>query len=972
MPAGIRVTSDPRTSESSDDAANRTAVMPSDNSPRPTPMPAVATAPDQPGIAIGAYRLLRLLGSGGMGAVWLAERQDGQFTKQVALKLLHVGLADAELRARFVQERQILASLQHPNIAALFDGGMSADGRPFFAMEFVDGRAITHYCDQEHLDVRDRVRLFLQVLKAAAHAHQRLIVHRDLKPSNVMVSGERVVKLLDFGIAKLLLHPSHAVVTQIGERAMTPRYAAPEQVRGEPVTVATDVYALGVTLFEMLTGRTPYQSRSGRTHTVEEAILTVEPCRPGLSLSPGSEPQQLDPAREAFELGIDLQRLRRELSGDLELIVLKALRKDAEQRYPSAEAFSADLQRYLDGRPIQARPPSWRYRSGKWLRRNALAAALGSVSIVLLVSGLLFVNAQREHVTAAAARAEATQDFLIDLFEEAGPDRGGSVNASVREILASGAARAEQGLSQQDELRHHLAGLIGRLMNDVGDFDRAEPVLRRAVAGMTGQALNHPDRLSAHAQLAVALGRTGRHDEAQLHWQTVLAAAPALSTERADGHSGLGGLLAMLNRFDEANRQHDAAIAIWRQLGADQVTGLASALIGSAFALDYSDQPEVAARRLQEAVGLLQALPAQPTTTLGRALYQLGMTERTLGHLVDARGHLEDAITLLGGSLGNDHADTLQARRLLGDVLEEVGDQTASHALLTQVLQDAIRRYGDQSMISAEVANSLASIDLARGRYVAAERGFRLVAEVLAREYGEQHAETSVALANLANALFEQGRLEESTQASQRSLDALLASGVDTSDYALTLIALSRTHRAMGNLETALSQAEQASAILSAVYGETHGQTLRATHYIAAIMLDHEAAGSRDVAMVETLLAHVEQHLELESRRGRRLRMEVLTDQGRLLVLQGQQAAAQTKLLEALAIGASEYPEGDRAISAAALELADLQLRRGQQRAARASLERAETSNPNRQPLSAHSRALRDRLNLALRPSAAR
>lgn len=951
------VSKDPTSDAVTPEDAVRTTARPHATVPSKPCVEDATSDLDQPDTRIGAYRLLRLLGSGGMGAVWLADRQDGQFNKQVALKLLHAGMADPELRARFLQERQILASLQHPNIAGLFDGGVSADGRPYFAMEFVDGKTITHYCDLAGLDVRDRVRLFLQVLRAVAHAHQRLIVHRDLKPSNVMVNAERVVKLLDFGIAKLLQNPGQAVVTQIGDRTMTPRYAAPEQIRGEPVTVATDVYALGVTLFEILTGRTPYLGHSGR-HDMEVAILTMEPCRPGQTLAPNLDRVELDPVRERFERGIDKRRLRRELSGDLELIVLKTLRKEPEQRYASVEAFSADLERYLDGRPIVARAPTLRYRAGKWLSRHALAAGLATASLILLVGGLVFLYQQRERANQAAARAEATQDFLIGLFEEAGPDRGGDINSSVRDILARGAARAELELGGQDGLQRRLSGLIGRLMNDVGDYARAEPVLRRTVAALSDRPADDPDRLDAEIQLAHTLGRLGQYPESEERWQQVLQAAPATSEQRADGHSGLGGLYARMNRFEEAFEQHNTAISMWRQAGPEHAEQLARAQLQLAYALDYADQSDAAAVQLQEAVDLLRGLAQTPATLLGRTLHQFGANQRNRGELGAARASLQESVELLTTSLGIDHEDTLHARRLLGDVMDEMGDQDASYRMLSEVLDDAIRRYGEDARISVEVANSLASIDLLRGRYVEAERGFRVVARALIAEFGEQHAESAVALANLSNALFEQGRFEEASQTNLRSIDAAAGSiGKQSSGYALSLYAQARIHRAKGELDEARSSLVKSERILSEIFGEQHSQTLRARHALAAVIIDE---GS-DLRTAFELLDHVEQHVELESRRGRRLRIEVLMDRARAVASEDP-ATAESLLRESLAIGSSEFPGGHRTLATAAYELAALQLARGKLREAQANFQRAESSNPNRQPFSQRLRALREEL----------
>jgi len=960
------VIADPPKPDSANEDAKRTALAPISDSLIPPRHPIPANGPDQSGSSIGAYRLLRLLGSGGMGAVWLAERQDGQFSKQVALKLLHPGTAETDLRARFLQERQILASLHHPNIAALFDGGVSKDGRPFFAMEYIDGRSITHYCDSEGLDVRDRVRLFLQVLRAVAHAHQRLIVHRDLKPSNVMVNSERVVKLLDFGIAKVL-HSNHAVVTHFGDRAMTPRYAAPEQIRGEPVTVTTDVYALGVTFFEMLTGRTPYANSGGRAHSVEEAILTLEPCKPGLSLSLPADPSDLDPTRESYERSVDKQRLRRELGGDIELIILKALRKESAQRYPSVEAFSADLERYLDGRPILARAPTWRYRAGKWLSRHALASALTTFSLLLLICGMFYLNAQRERASGAAARAEATQDFLIGLFEEAGPEQGGNVNSSVRDILARGAARADLELAKQPALKQRLSGLIGRLMNDVGDYARAEPVLAGTVASLKKGPSNDPELLQARTQMAIALGAQNKHAEAETQWQAVLDHAPADSTLRADAHSGFGLLLSFTSRFVAAKAQHELALAIWRKRVPGDEAGLANALIQSATTLDYADLQDEAGKQLAEAVGLLRRAPQASAMQLGRALNQFGYSKWTLGELGPARAALQEAVDLLTASLGADHAATLNSRRMLGDVIDDLGDRDSAYALLKTVMTDAERRYGNESRISAEIANSLASIDLIVGRYVDAEHGFRHVVRVLTTHLGQEHIETSTALANLANALFEQGRWEESITTLQQSLASSAGSaGEDSSGHAMSLFALGRNQRAMAEYGAATASAQQAEQLLTKLFGEAHSQTLRARHLLAAIALDAAGDDTQVQSQALALLDHVDAHLETESRRGRRLRMEVLVERARISVSQANYNGAHSLLQEALAIASSEFPEGGRIMFGAILELANVQLLQGDRRAARASMALAEASNSGRQPLFQYSRELQVKLTAAL------
>src|SRR5688572_852312 len=361
---------------------------------------------------VGPYRLERLLGEGGMGQVWLAARADGLYQRRVALKLLRPGLADSNLRLRFSRERQILARLAHPHIARLLDAGISSDGLPYLALEYVEGEPITDYCRNHQLPLEPRLRMFHQICDAVSHAHANLIVHRDLKPSNILVTPSGDVRLLDFGIAKLLDSDAPMIEqTRTGVRAFTLHYAAPEQVRGEPVTTMTDVYALGVVLFELLTDTKPYRLKRQTDAEWEEAILAADPQRPSQTLLHRSE-----------DSGADVHGLRRQarmLAGDLDNIVLKTLSKRPEQRYPSVEALALDLTRYEAGRPVQARPQSVGYRFGKYLRRHRWSLASGGLIAIVLSAALAIVAWQGRQAVAEAGRAQAMQDFMVGVFESA-------------------------------------------------------------------------------------------------------------------------------------------------------------------------------------------------------------------------------------------------------------------------------------------------------------------------------------------------------------------------------------------------------------------------------------------------------------------------------------------------------------------------------------------------------------------------
>ncbi|MEW5918709.1 MAG: serine/threonine-protein kinase, partial [Gemmatimonadota bacterium] len=377
------------------------------------------------GETVGPYRIVRELARGGMGAVYEAERVDGAFQQRVALKLVRRGMDSEEVQQRFLAERQILARLTHPNIAALLDGGQTDVGQPWFAMELVVGRPITAWCDDRRLGIDARVELVEQVCRAVSYAHRNLVVHRDLKPSNILVTDDGVVKLLDFGIAKLL-HDGTAhgdTVTHLGSRAMTPEYAAPEQVRGEAVTTATDIYALGAVLYEILTGHRAHRFRRRSAAEVERVVCEQIPEAPSTVITRTEERElsdgtveTVDPIRVSAARGAPVARLRKLLDGDLDTIALKALRKEPDRRYPSADALLDDLLRRRSGLPVLARQDTLGYRARKFVARNRIAVAAAVVVVLSLGAGLVGTTWQARVASRQAVRATIVKDFLVGLF----------------------------------------------------------------------------------------------------------------------------------------------------------------------------------------------------------------------------------------------------------------------------------------------------------------------------------------------------------------------------------------------------------------------------------------------------------------------------------------------------------------------------------------------------------------------------
>ncbi|MEX6634786.1 protein kinase domain-containing protein [Hyphococcus lacteus] len=437
------------------------------------------------GKTIGDWRLHKRLGAGGMGAVFLADRADEQYAQTAALKIMGAQLLDQNAAARFRAERQILANLNHPNIATLIDGGSTDDGLPYLVMEYVDGVRIDDYCDINNLVISNRLFLFQKLCAAVDYAHRNLVVHRDLKPSNMLVTENGDPKLLDFGIAKLLETDDYELTmarTGEGARIMTPEYASPEQVRGEPVSVATDVYALGVLLFRLLTGHSPYGPSATTPREIESAILEAEPKKPSASITEYSSTDDktlsLDDLSE--KRSVSPEHLRKTLSGDLDTIILKCLQKEPERRYATARELAADIERHLNNRPILARADSWTYKTKKFLTRNARPTAAAAAMFVAIVSLVAFYTLrladERDKAQLAAAEAEQVAGFLTNIFRNADPHTAQGTPATAVDLLRSAETRISD-LDAQPMLQARLTQIIGDTYANLGETSKAIELL---------------------------------------------------------------------------------------------------------------------------------------------------------------------------------------------------------------------------------------------------------------------------------------------------------------------------------------------------------------------------------------------------------------------------------------------------------------------------------------------------------------
>ena len=659
----------------------------------PLAFPEPAVHHDVPG-----YRLVREVGRGGMGSVWLAERADGLFEQRVAIKIMRSGHLAADLQRRFEAERRILARLEHPNIARILGGGMTGRGEPFLAIEYVEGRTITDYCRDHALGVRDRLRLFLSVCRAVAYAHQNLVVHRDLKPSNILVSDSGVVKLLDFGIAKLLAENEAETdvtptLTRTGMSMMTPEYAAPEQITGSSITTATDVYALGVVLYELLTGSRPYRIDARTPGEIERIVCHTDVARPSTAARAGSASAGMD---------VSSDRLVRTLRGDLDAIVLKALRKESARRFGSAEQLAEDLQRYLDGLPITTRSDTFAYRAAKFVRRYRKSVIATTAIILTLIGGIVATTwqariAERERRLAERRFEDVRQLALTFLFEfhDAIRDLPGATPA--RELVVDRAlevlAKLEQESADDPSLQVELAEAYRRVGDVLGNPTNAN-------LGRTQDAL-------ASYHRAITILESVPADEARARLPL------AVTRERlADVLATTGDLAAADASMREAVSEYTRLAAQNPHDAADQIR-LAVGLIKHA---DLQGNPNFANRGDTSAAleGYAAALPIleavhSADSANSRAFRLLGLLQERLGTIYDAMGAQEAATGAYRNSLEirRRHASNrpfdLDARRDLAIAHEKMGLAAAASG----DYQEAQRRL----RFATEAFRSLAEAD---------------------------------------------------------------------------------------------------------------------------------------------------------------------------------------------------------------------------------------------------------------------
>jgi serine/threonine-protein kinase len=830
------------------------------------------------GELIGRYRILEVIGKGGMGTVYLAERADGHFKQRVALKL--IPRVDPELHARVVAERQILASLQHPNIARLLDGGATEDGRPFLVMEYVCGLPVDVYCDRMRLSPRERLKLFLTVLGAVEHAHRNLVVHRDLKPSNILVSPSGEVKLLDFGIAKILnpdMGRAEVPVTRREQRALTPEYASPEQVRGEAITTAADVYSLGVILYELLSGLRPYEIADGSLSTLIRVVCEDDPPPPSLRWeqfvgADGADPGEVTEQRRKMAAAryTTTARLARSLKGDLDAIVMKALRKEPSRRYTSLELFGQDIRHFLEGLPVTARRGSRWYRVQKLARRHRTGALASSGVVLALIVGAGMAawqagvaSDQRDMAQAALRESEEVTEFLLGLFDTSDPRETPGDTVTVLDLLQRGKQRVDS-LQGEPVIQSRLLQVMARANQNLGRYEEASNLAGKAVNLLEAEFgdENH-DLAGALGRLGVSLSASGRYDSARVVLQRALGHEMQWHgqevPEMGDLLEALARVTIYLGDLGEAESQARRALTIKeRFLGPNDPSTL-NTLAAMASIYRFQGRYQLSEESFREVLSRRRALPDPDLTRLTGDLLQIsGLLTIQNRDLDEAVALTEEAMQLLHDGSGMSSPNFVWGLTSLAVLREMGGDIQGAEELLLQALDVRRRTFGqDHPLVSGSIGE-YASFLYRNGRAVESERMFRSAIQINLRTVGPNHALHAGTLTGLAMALQAQGRLEEADSVMEESIRIRSGTqGRRTPLIAQNLASWADIKTLMGSFDEAESLLEEAMDIASdeslagVVPGRIHAAFVR---LYEAKGMPEKAAAHRELALDDRII----------------------------------------------------------------------------------------------------------------------
>ncbi len=815
---------------------------------------------DFAGRRIGSYRVLRLLGEGGMGQVFLAEREGGDFAQRVALKRIRADFAGAETRLRFLREREILARLVHPNVAPLHDGGVADDGTPYFTLEYVDGEPITRWCDTRHLDVPARLALVLQVCAAVAYAHRNLVVHRDLKPSNILVTSDGVVKLLDFGIAKLLEGDPAAGLTGTAASVMTREYAAPEQVLGEPITTATDVYALGVLAYELLSGRLPYPRAENGETSYPKAIVehAPEPLALAIRRKAADADDKRSPASIAAARATTPDALQRVLRGDLDRVVRHALEKAPEARYATVGAFADDLRAVLSGQPIAGSTRSARLR--RFARRHWLPVAAGAVALLAIVVGagaITFEARERERAAERALRESETtaavKDFLLGLFAGADPRANDGKALTVRDLLDKGAKHIDEDLGSEPALQAELKGALGGIYSRLGLYPQAVALQEQSIKGLDAAGDAKLAALSV-LDLATTVRSNGDSTRAHALLDDAISRFEALPDPPGDKIVRALYLRTFVfinaREFDKALADAERAESIARK-DPKQLDLLGDALHAKASAQWGLHAYRDAQAALEEAIAKHRAAGAKFALSVGSDQQTLALIDAETGDFREALALDEDALSRATAVMGDRHPYVAHVKVSTANDLRHLGRYAEAERRLRDAYETQQALLGADSAYLAETQNDIGSVLVQEHRYDEAGKAFASAREIWTKRYGEHYSYVVGIRGDLAFIALVRGDANRAESELRAVLDERAAAHDE--DTSIEEARFAEAERRNGHEDAALASARSALAHAIAIHGESSWESALARRYLGLALAD---AGDLD-ASAENLRAAI-------------------------------------------------------------------------------------------------------------------
>ncbi len=755
---------------------------------KPPPSPAPDADQEQPPMAgrkIGAWRIIDEIGHGGMGTVYRVVRDDGAYQKEAALKLIrHGGEVREDLLRRFRQERQLLANVDHPNIAKLLDGGSSVDGRPYLVMEYVDGQPLDEYCETRNLSVEERLELFRAVCAAVQFAHQNLIVHRDLKPSNILVGEDGVPRLLDFGIAKPLdpeLSPQTVDPTVFGNRPLTPEYASPEQFRGQAVTTATDTYSLGVVLYELLAGVRPFAFQGLAWHDVTRVVCEQDPLPPSTVVS--RREGDGDVAPEVSEAPArklrSSKKLARRLRGDLDNIVLRALRKEPQRRYQSVEQLSEDVRRHLNGLPVFARKGTFRYRAGKFVRRHWL----GLSAIVLLIAfaaGMtvlsVLLDRQTKRAESEAAKAMAINEFLQNTLASPDPEEGRGRIVTVAETLDGARARIDEDFGEEPEVAAAVRYTIGALYSRLGLITEGEELLREALEQrreIHGEV--HPEVADSLNELGILLEYKGAYGGAESLLRKALEIDQRLPADRTHDiltvKNNLAGVLESRGDYEGAEQLYREVLLARRRLATVKPVALVASIQNLAYLLSAKGDYEQSEALYIEALEKVKADFGVKHPAIARIINNLASLYRIKGDLDHAESLYSEALAINQELLGKEHPEVARGLNNLGRVFIDKGEYATAKGYLQKSLGASRRIFGEIHPRVADTLEIQGSLEFERGDYETAKTLTRESLKIRRQIFDEPHPRVANSLNNLGTLCYHAGQFAEAEQLLREALE---------------------------------------------------------------------------------------------------------------------------------------------------------------------------------------------------------